>query len=103
DLPPRSSRSPARPHRFFPINIQTKCFLFMSPLDTHAQPFTFHLGAVTWKVSAQFLTFGDWAVRNFFDLQNVILVGEETLNRAVRFIAGCQFCSQTAELPFDYI
>jgi hypothetical protein len=42
-------------------------------------------------------------VRNFFDLQNVILVGEETLNRAVRFIAGCQFCSQTAELPFDYI
>jgi hypothetical protein len=42
-------------------------------------------------------------VRNFFDLQNVILVGAETLNNAVRFIVGCEFCSQTAGLPFDYI
>ena len=40
---------------------------------------------------------------DFFDLPNVILVGAETLDKAVNFIAGCEFCTETAVLPFDYI
>ena len=45
--------------------------------------------------------------RDFFDptteQQNVILIGAATLQKAQRMIAGCEACSETAEMPFDYI
>ena len=41
-------------------------------------------------------------MRTFFELQNVILVGSNTLQKAVGFIKGCEFCSpRTAQLPLD--
>jgi hypothetical protein len=45
--------------------------------------------------------------RDFFDptpeQQNVILIGAATLQKAQRMIAGCEACSETAEMPFHYI
>ncbi|HZI50196.1 MAG TPA: hypothetical protein VFE29_00105 [Terriglobia bacterium] len=41
-------------------------------------------------------------MRDFLELQNVILVGGPTLQKAVTFIKGCEFCSpQTARLSLD--
>ena len=43
-------------------------------------------------------------MRNFGELQNVILVGRDTLKEAVRFIAGCEFCSPGPSMvKFDRI
>jgi hypothetical protein len=43
-------------------------------------------------------------MRDFIELQNVILVGADTLGQAVGSIVGCQFCRMdTARFPFDYV
>ena len=46
-------------------------------------------------------------VRDFFDptpeQQNVILIDAGTLQTAQRMIAGCEACSEDAEIPFDNI
>jgi hypothetical protein len=43
----------------------------------------------------------------FFDpppeQQNVVLIEAATLEKAQRMIAGCEACSETAEIPFDNI
>ena len=43
--------------------------------------------------------------RDFFDptpeQQNVVLIDAETLHRAQCMIAGCEACSDDAEIPFD--
>jgi hypothetical protein len=43
--------------------------------------------------------------RDFFDptpeQQNVILIDAATLQKAQRMIAGCEACSEDAEIPFD--
>jgi hypothetical protein len=45
--------------------------------------------------------------RNFFDptpeQQNVVLIDAATLQKAQRMIAGCEACSEDAEIPFDNI
>jgi hypothetical protein len=45
--------------------------------------------------------------RDFFDptpeQQNVVLIGATTLQKAQRMIAGCEACSENAEIPFDKI
>jgi len=45
--------------------------------------------------------------REFFDPspedQNVVLVDAMTLRKAQHLIAGCEACSEDAELPFDNI
>jgi hypothetical protein len=45
--------------------------------------------------------------RDFFDPtpeeQNVVLIDAATLQKAQRVIAGCEACSETAEIPFDNI
>jgi hypothetical protein len=45
--------------------------------------------------------------REFFDPepeeQNVVLIGAATLQKAQRMISGCEACSETAEIPFDWI
>jgi ribosome maturation factor RimP len=45
--------------------------------------------------------------RNFFDptpeQQNVVLIDAATLHTAQRMIAGCEACSEDAEIPFDNI
>jgi hypothetical protein len=33
----------------------------------------------------------------------LIAVGQGTIGQAVRMIAGCEFCSANAEIPFDWI
>jgi hypothetical protein len=43
-------------------------------------------------------------MRNFVELENVILVAPETVGQAVSSIVGCEFCRRgTARLPFDCI
>src|SRR5262245_61821759 len=43
--------------------------------------------------------------RDFFDpipeQQNVVLIEGATLQKAQRMIAGCEACSETAEIPFS--
>jgi hypothetical protein len=45
--------------------------------------------------------------RDFFDpspeQQNVVLIGASTLQKAQRMIAGCEACSDDAELPFENV
>jgi hypothetical protein len=45
--------------------------------------------------------------RDFFDPtpeeQNVVLIDAATLQKAQRMIAGCEACSEDAEIPFDNI
>jgi hypothetical protein len=45
--------------------------------------------------------------RDFFDptpeQQNVVLIDAATLQKAQRMIAGCEACSEHAELPFENI
>jgi hypothetical protein len=45
--------------------------------------------------------------RDFFDptpeQQNVVLIDAATLHRAQRMIAGCEACSEEAELPFENV
>jgi hypothetical protein len=45
--------------------------------------------------------------RDFFDpppdQQNVVLVDAATLHKAQRMVAGCEACSEDAELPFENI
>src|SRR6476469_6830268 len=45
--------------------------------------------------------------RDFFDptpeQQNVLLIDTSTLQKAQRMIAGCEACSEDAEIPFDNI
>ena len=45
--------------------------------------------------------------RDFFDPtpeeQNVVLIDATTLQKAQRLIAGCEACSEDAELPFENI
>jgi hypothetical protein len=45
--------------------------------------------------------------RDFFDptpeQQNVILINAATLQKAQRMIAGCEACSEDADIPFDNI
>ena len=45
--------------------------------------------------------------RDFFDptpeTQNVVLIDSATLQKAQRMISGCEACSETTEMPFDYI
>jgi hypothetical protein len=42
---------------------------------------------------------------DFFDPtpeeQNVVLIDAATIQKAQRMIAGCQACSEDAEIPFD--
>ena len=44
---------------------------------------------------------------NFFDpspeQQNIVLINAATLHKAQSVLSGCEACSDTAELPFDYI
>jgi hypothetical protein len=44
---------------------------------------------------------------NFFDpspeQQNIVLIDAATLHKAQSVLSGCEACSDTAELPFDYI
>jgi hypothetical protein len=43
-------------------------------------------------------------MRDFIELQNVVLVGADTLGQAVSSIVGCEFCRMdTAKLPFDRV
>ena len=35
--------------------------------------------------------------------QNVVLIDAASLQKAQRMIAGCEACSEDAEIPFDYI
>src|SRR6185295_3781082 len=35
--------------------------------------------------------------------QDVVFVDEPTLNEAQGFISGCEYCSDTAEIPFDQL
>jgi hypothetical protein len=45
--------------------------------------------------------------RDFFDptpeQQNVVLIDAATPQKAQRMNAGCEACSETAQMPFDYI
>jgi hypothetical protein len=45
--------------------------------------------------------------RDFFDPtpeeQNVVLIDSATLQKAQRMVAGCEACSEDAEIPFDNI
>ena len=45
--------------------------------------------------------------RDFFDpapeQQNVVLIDAATLEKAQRMFAGCEACSEDAEIPFDNI
>jgi hypothetical protein len=45
--------------------------------------------------------------RDFFDpapeQQNVVLIDAATIHKAQRMIAGCEACSDDAEIPFDNI
>jgi hypothetical protein len=45
--------------------------------------------------------------RDFFDpepeQQNVVLIDAATLQKAQRMIAGCEACSEEADLPFENI
>jgi hypothetical protein len=45
--------------------------------------------------------------RGFFDptpeQQNVVLIYVATVQKAQRLVAGCEACSETAEIPFDVI
>jgi len=45
--------------------------------------------------------------RDFFDptpeQQNVVLIDAATLDKAQRLIAGCEACSEDAEIPFDNV
>jgi hypothetical protein len=45
--------------------------------------------------------------RNFFDPtpeeQIVVLIDAATLYKAERMINGCEACSETAEIPFDWV
>jgi hypothetical protein len=45
--------------------------------------------------------------RDFFDptseQQNVVLIDAATLQKAQRLVAGCEACSEDAELPFENI
>ena len=44
---------------------------------------------------------------NFFDpspeQQNIVLIDTATLHKAQSVLSGCEACSDTAQLPFDYI
>lgn len=43
-------------------------------------------------------------MRDLFDLQNVVLVGSETLRQAVRSVVACEFCrAGAARVSFDHI
>ena len=45
--------------------------------------------------------------RDFFDptpeQQNIVLIDAATLQKALCMFAGCEACSETAEIPFDNI
>jgi hypothetical protein len=45
--------------------------------------------------------------RDFFDptpeQQNLVLIDAATLQKAQRMIAGCEACSEDAELPFENV
>jgi len=75
----------------------------VAPLDTPRSAINSHPGGASkvLPICGQFS--GVYAVRDFFDLQFVILVGAETLHEAMRFVMRCEFCSPQAQLPFDYI